>query len=315
VDFKQIGPLSQTFLEAYWTPGFDWNPGKIGFLRALGRPLLDPLSNDQRTGVFQSAFCGNASDRTCDSLLNGTKLFNQGNYDKNRPTTASSAFVSTSWPLHRMEHQLPVPALRSDGSPVAIVRGIPLDQEVYVPEIDQRLDSSTYCDGLAYNGDDPDIAAQIPWPRTSSARSTSRRTSTPSVFRSTVRRRLDADRVARRDHHRLRPSFYDGDKQVALYGRAPNGPTLLPGITKRNMWKGMLAFDRPTWIRWLNKKTTFFLSGQMFWHYIIDMEKRRCAINDQPEYLQDGLEEPQLHRLHGQPHRELRQRLDAAAAG
>ena len=86
--------------------------------------------------------------------------------------------------------------------------------------------------------------------------------------------------------------FFNGDKQTALFGRAPNGPILLPGISKRNMWKGMLAFDRPTWIRPLNKQTTFFVTGQFFWHYIINNERRRCAIDDQPEFLPDGTKNP-----------------------
>src|SRR6266436_7441545 len=37
--------------------------------------------------------------------------------------------------------------------------------------------------------------------------------------------------------------------------------------TKKNMWKGMLAFDRPTWIKSLNKKSTVFPTGQFFFHY------------------------------------------------
>src|SRR5207253_669674 len=44
----------------------------------------------------------------------------------------------------------------------------------------------------------------------------------------------------------------------------------IPGITKKNMWKGMIAFDRPTWIRPLNKKSTVFFSGQFFWHYLVN---------------------------------------------
>jgi hypothetical protein len=30
----------------------------------------------------------------------------------------------------------------------------------------------------------------------------------------------------------------------------------------------MIGFDRPTWIRWLNRKTTWFLTGQFFWSYV-----------------------------------------------
>ncbi len=43
----------------------------------------------------------------------------------------------------------------------------------------------------------------------------------------------------------------------------------LPGNTRRDMWKAMIAFDRPTWIRPLNKKTTFFITGQYFIHHIM----------------------------------------------
>ena len=51
----------------------------------------------------------------------------------------------------------------------------------------------------------------------------------------------------------------------------------LPGVTKKDMWKGMIAFDRPTWIRWLNKKSTFFLTGQFFWHYLLEQSRAAPA--------------------------------------
>ena len=301
-DFKQIGPLSQTFLEAYWTPGFDWNPGKIGFLpRPWGARLLDPLSNAQGTGIFQSSFCRNASDKTCDSLLNGTRLFNQGNYKKDALENSQFGvrfhFLagSTEWSVNYLYQRF-----APDGSPTAIVRGIPFDKMVAVPELGLgpdgkpvKISSTDFCEGVSYNGDDPNILAQIPWAKNQFCAeyfapyihtvglsfNWFEGEWTQTVWR--VETIIDFDLP-----------FYDGDKQVALLGRSPNGPTLLPGITKRNMWKGMLAFDRPTWIRWLNKKTTFFLSGQMFWHYIIDMERRRCAIGDQPEYFEDGTKNP-----------------------
>ena len=50
----------------------------------------------------------------------------------------------------------------------------------------------------------------------------------------------------------------------------------------------MLAFDRPTWIRSLNKLRTFFLSGQFFWRHYLDYNRffrgvpsvRHAIIND-----------------------------------
>src|SRR2546428_13913472 len=44
----------------------------------------------------------------------------------------------------------------------------------------------------------------------------------------------------------------------------------VPGVTKKNMWKGMIGFDRPTWIKTVNKKSTVLLTGQFFWHYLVN---------------------------------------------
>ena len=48
------------------------------------------------------------------------------------------------------------------------------------------------------------------------------------------------------------------------------------------MWKGMIAFDRPTWIRALNKKTTFFITGQWFLHHIMHNEDTLATALDLP---------------------------------
>ncbi len=54
------------------------------------------------------------------------------------------------------------------------------------------------------------------------------------------------------------------------------GPTCkaLPGVyaplgyTNRDVWAGMIGFDRPTWIKWLNPRTTWFITGQFFWSFV-----------------------------------------------
>jgi hypothetical protein len=55
----------------------------------------------------------------------------------------------------------------------------------------------------------------------------------------------------------------------------------LPGVRKKNMWKGMIAFDRPTWIRSVNKKTTVYLTGQFFWHYLVNNPSCQAQANAQ----------------------------------
>ena len=66
------------------------------------------------------------------------------------------------------------------------------------------------------------------------------------------------------DPNTLVPIRASGDPLVNLktYGRSP------VGFTKRDAWVGMAGFDRPTWIRFLNPKATWFLTAQFFWTYV-----------------------------------------------
>jgi hypothetical protein len=57
-------------------------------------------------------------------------------------------------------------------------------------------------------------------------------------------------------------------QRIHVRGGQPGLVRLFPGIEKRDVWAIMLGFDRPTWIRWLNRKTTWFLTGQFFLSYI-----------------------------------------------
>jgi len=299
-DFKQIGPLSQPFLEFYWNPG-DWDPGDISFLpRPWGVRLLDPLDNAQGTGAFQSSFCSQAQvpglpPGTCSSLYNGTTLFNQGNYRRNPLENSQFGVRFHFITPNGMEMTFNYLYQRwsTDGSPTAIVRGLPLrnsdgsERQIFVEDTNGLIPGnqpgdipiSQYCNGLDANPGS--IAA--PWGRNQIcleyfapyihtigwSMNYFEADWTQTVWR--LETIVDFDLP-----------FYDGDKEVALFARSPNGPTLVPGITHKSMWKGMLAFDRPTWIKWLNKQTTFFITGQLFWHYIIDFDKRRCAIDDDP---------------------------------
>jgi hypothetical protein len=50
-------------------------------------------------------------------------------------------------------------------------------------------------------------------------------------------------------------------------GQAPNFANAPQTADKRSLWAGMIGFDRPTWIRFLNPKATWFLTAQFFWNY------------------------------------------------
>lgn len=82
-------------------------------------------------------------------------------------------------------------------------------------------------------------------------------------------------------------------------------------MTKRDVWAGMLGFDRPTWIRALNNKTTFFISGQLFWMNIPGHNVRELrgfssaaypsyftpALNNTLGYSTANVQNPKLDRL------------------
>jgi uncharacterized protein DUF1302 len=72
-------------------------------------------------------------------------------------------------------------------------------------------------------------------------------------------------------------AFNDGDK------RSPTPFNFaLFGISKRDMWQGMVGFDRPTWIRWLNPRATWLILGQFFWHYLVNNER---SVGDQVGFV------------------------------
>src|SRR5881397_3257807 len=84
-----IWHFSQNFLEWYWNPG-DWSPAKVAFQpRPWGLNILDPLNNPV-DGGFIAGPCAlspfvisrgpNKGQHRCMSLMNGTKLFEQGDY-------------------------------------------------------------------------------------------------------------------------------------------------------------------------------------------------------------------------------------------
>jgi hypothetical protein len=71
-------------------------------------------------------------------------------------------------------------------------------------------------------------------------------------------------------------------QNLLTYGRSPLG------FTKRDIWTGMAGFDRPTWIRFLNPKATWFLTAQFFWTYVTgnvhDLVGNGSPAGDYPYY-------------------------------
>ncbi|HLK11599.1 MAG TPA: DUF1302 family protein [Candidatus Binatia bacterium] len=250
-----IGPLSQSFLEWYWNPG-DWYPAKQAFLpQPWGLPIYNPLTN-----VVDGAFVGGPCDTVfnrahspvpygpsagqgmCTRLMNGTTLFKQGNYSRDPLDNSQVGVRYHGMTPFGVEFTLNYYYQRwagDDGTNYAQLRALPDNPQ------NEALSRTLLNRGV--------FPAEFiaPYVHTIGGSATySDDTYTQTVYRmETV---FDQG-----------IPFYDVSKVTVVDG-------LLPGVTKKNMWKGMIGFDRPTWIRSLNKKSTFFLTGQFFWHYLID---------------------------------------------
>jgi len=252
-DIGNIGKVSNVFLEAYWNPG-DWRPVKVSYLpRPWGLRIQNPLFN-REDGAFLAPFRNPTTGGPLERLMKGSALFKQGDYDRN-PVDNSQVGVRFSgvFPngLQVGLHYFYQRWSGDDGSPFSPVRGITPTPEGQI-RTQQLLAKGTlpveyitpyiHTVGISANYFEGD------W--------------TQAIFRlETV--------------YDFGIYMLDRDKETTF---AP----LLPGTTRKDMWKGMIAFDRPTWIRSLNKKTTFFITGQWFLHHIMHNEDTLTSALDLP---------------------------------
>ena len=253
-DLGDMWITSQNFLEWYWNPG-DWDPAAQAYLpRPWGLPFLNPLTNPI-DGAFTSGPCAlNPTGRGCDRLLHNTRLFKQGDYNNN-PMDNSQVGVRyhTIWPIG-VEMSMVYFYQRwagDDGTNFAPLRAIEATGN-------PARDTATL-QNFARQGIFPAEAYQPYVHSIGLSANYSDETYTQAVFRmETI--------------YDVGVPFFDVAKVTLIDSPA------VPGVTKKNMWKGMIAFDRPTWIRWLNKKSTWFLTGQLFWHYLPDNPECRVEL-------------------------------------
>jgi hypothetical protein len=250
-DIGDVWRFNQTFLEWYWNPG-DWHPAKQAFLpRPWGLPFLNPLTNPV-DGAFNSSFCSGSVHQArihgqlqpvCIGLMNGTTLFKQGDYSRNPLDNSQVGARIHSIAPFGMEFTLAYFYQRwagDDGTNYAPLKGL-----IKNPE------NAAISQQLVHKGIFP-AEAYMPYVHSiGGSANYSDEQYTQAVFRfETI--------------YDVGIPFFDVARETVV-----DTPSL-PGIRKKNMWKGMIAFDRPTWIRWLNKKSTWFLTGQFFWHYMVN---------------------------------------------
>lgn len=248
-----LGPISQSFLEWYWNPG-DWQPARQGFLPTpWGLPFYNPLTNPV-DGVFFVGPCTSQNapiipsgpmrgSHGCVRLIDNTKLFGQGSYSRTPFDNSQVGVRFHGITPQGIEFTLNYFYQRwsgDDGTNYAPLRGLLLNRKnsdrafnMYNRGTFPAEQSNPYVHtiGMSANYSDEEY--------------------TQTVFR-------------------LETVYDNGIPFFDLYKVTVVDTPPLPGQTKKDMWKGMIAFDRPTWIKLLNKKSTVFLTGQFFWHHLLD---------------------------------------------
>ena len=260
-DFGSVGSWSNVFAEAYWNPG-DWAPTKLRFLPSpWGVKLRHPLFNP-RSGAF------NFPNRAV-RLKGDTELFKQGNYDRN--------------PIENSQF-----GIRFNGVTGAETPILPVGMQIQVGYLYQRFTGSggVSTHAAVARGIKPTVEGDIETQRLIRNQTLPVEFYAPYIhtiglaanyfeeWTSVVWRTEQA--------YDFGLPFYScgpNPRAIAQQPRCARETTFapfLPGIRNHDVWSGLLAFDRPTWIRPLNKKTTFFLTGQFFWSYLI--QKSRSTI-------------------------------------
>lgn len=279
-DFGSVGPFTNSFAELVWNPG-DFQPGnKVEFLPA---PWGIPVPNPVRSGQVQLASPNQPIFLTPLFDLQGTN-FRQGNFTRNIADASEvglrlHSVTDVPWiNMEGLEFTLNYYWGRSKG--VGAVAGSPFALDI------QRVVVPTFQAANAFrqNPNDPsspaatlagvrapvypaDVTAEFVFPYSHIFGLTGNwfeGNYTNTVFR-------------------LETAYQKGApfQTASLNARAQVEQETSPGVfkpldgvyaplgyTNRDVWAGMIGFDRPTWIKWLNPRTTWFITGQFFWSYI-----------------------------------------------
>src|SRR6185369_2758338 len=265
-DLGNMGTLSNVFAEWYWNPG-DWSPNKVSFLPnpwgvKIGNPIHNPRSGAHT--IFNTV-----------RLMHNTHLFRQGFYSRN--------------PFDNSQFGIRFNGVTGQDTPI-----LPEGLQLQAGFIYQRFSGGggAMTEAAVAKGIKPTDAGNT---RTQDL---IQRKTLPVEFYTPYIPTVGLAANYFDDHTKIvwrAESTYDfgipfyscghSPKAIAQQPRCVRETTFapfLPGIRNHDVWSGLIAFDRPTWIRPLNKKTTFFITGQLFHTYMIQKAKSTIGGLDLP---------------------------------
>ncbi|MEO8603613.1 MAG: DUF1302 family protein [bacterium] len=269
-DIGDVGPFANSFAELVFNPG-DFQPGnKVDFLPA---PWAIPVPNPTRAGQIQLASPNQPILLTPVFNLQGTS-YRQGNFSRSIAEAGEVGlrFHSVSdIPLINLQGlEYTFNYYYGRGRGIGAVAGAPfgLDiQKVTVPDTFIPANAFKQADGTPARFSNSvvfpaDVQAEFVFPYTNIFGTTANYFEgfTNTVYRMEMAYQIDAPFQS--------ASFQDRVPVRRANGALLQGSYAPLGYTTRDVWAGMLGFDRPTWIKWLNPRTTWFLTGQFFWSYV-----------------------------------------------
>jgi hypothetical protein len=303
-DLGDVGPFTNSFAELVWNPG-DFQPGvKVEFLPA---PWSVPVPNPVRAGQVQLASPNQPIFFTPLFDLQGTS-FRQGKF-KRTPADASDVGLRlhsvTDIPYINMQGvEFTLNYLWSRSRGIGAVAGAPFGLNI------SRVVVPTFqaANGFRQNPADPtsplatlkgvrapvypaNVTAEFEFPYTHIFGFTGNwfeGNYTNTVFRLETAYQIGAP---------FQTASLD-DRAEVEQETSPGVFKPLPGVyaplgyTNRDVWAGMIGFDRPTWIKWLNPRTTWFITGQFFWSYVLgetnDLRGSIVSAGERPYFSPTG---------------------------
>jgi len=278
-DMGDVGPISNAFTEVVWNPG-DFMPGnKVSFLPA---PWALPIANPTRSGQIQVP--GPNSPILLSPVFNlqGTSV-RQGDFSRT-PGQASDIGVRfhgvTDIPLINLQgFEFTANYLYARSRGIGAVQGAPFGLKIekivvpsaLIPANAIRQDPNDPTSPPALFAGRPvypaNVTAQYVHPYTSVFGTTANYfdgTYTNTVFRTEIAYQLSAP---------FQSAYLKDRPFVVDTNGVPQSQRFPLGYTTRDVWAGMLGFDRPTWIKFLNPRATWFITGQFFWSQVVGSYK------------------------------------------
>jgi len=278
-DMGDLGPIANAFTEVVWNPGDFAAGAKVNFLPA---PWSVPVADPTRSGQIQLPNPNSPILLSPQFNLEGTSI-RQGDFSRT-PGQASDIGVRfhgvTDIPFLNLQgFEFTANYLYARSRAIGADAGSPFGLKIskvvvpaaLIPSNAIRQDPNNPSSPPALFAGRPvypaDVTAKYVFPYTNIFGTTANYFEgnyTNTVFRLEMAYQISAP---------FQSAYLSDRPFVVDTNGVPQSQRIPLGYTTRDIWAGMIGFDRPTWIKWLNPRTTWFITGQWFWSNVVGSYK------------------------------------------